>query len=575
MKLLLNEKYYYQFSDIGLEVVTLGGGKKERKNVRFLGNFIPIVLKKFNVVQSGEASVFLKVQNKFSDGLEGETFEISLEKLDQIRWTEEVDEHCLLNPEISRVREHIASVICLQSSQMEITDGSAFVVERFGGHKVDDTFVFHVGDRLIWPSQMKEEERPKVIFIPENQKRLVVDNTYLEQQADAEMAKIVELCPEVGAVILALNLACLQWQAFEDAGVTPRCSIFLYGETGTKKTTYASFVNQLFNRDLPLERPERFNASVPAMLDIMKNIRHWTQLIDDLYPAGDSEMRRHQEKTLLEILRVVADGVDPARIRGGKVLKNPPLCGLLLTGEYYVGKGSDAARMIPIEIKNPIDSGEFSYCQKKPLALSTFYNFYLQWFVDNYSEIVENLVEERRKYLMYADKNQYHARLKEMQFCLGTAYKVYLVYRVEKEFMTTEEMYEACKNFNSHLSSMIALQDYRVKNGNLPFDNLTVDYLNLIKTMVRKHEFVIVGNPSEFDVLKHDAVLYNNYLYFRKDKLVEKMGKYESAAEFKDVVRYLDACQVLKKGETNISVQLHNAGKGLRFYAIRWDALNK
>ena len=58
MKLLMNEKYYYQFSDIGLEVVTLGGGKKERKNVRFLGNFIPIVLKKFNVVQSGEASVF-------------------------------------------------------------------------------------------------------------------------------------------------------------------------------------------------------------------------------------------------------------------------------------------------------------------------------------------------------------------------------------------------------------------------------------------------------------------------------------------------------------------------------------
>ena len=144
----------------------------------------------------------------------------------------------------------------------------------------------------------------------------------------------------------------------------------------------------------------------------------------------------YHEKTLLEILRVVADGIEPARVKGGKVLKHPPKCGLLLTGEYYIGSGSDAARLMPVEVNNPISSADLWECQKDSLALSTFCRFYIQWYVNNYGKVVEGIKCLKENYLKENETGNMHARIREMQFCLETAYRLYLLYRSEKKFIT-------------------------------------------------------------------------------------------------------------------------------------------
>lgn len=575
MRIEVSENKFYTFSSKGLELVSLVGKRREREETKFLGNFVPVLVEKFEAKEKMITSTWVELKILFADGSEREPFTNPLGSLNSIRWSEEIDERCILNPEISKVREHLANVIRLQSSKIESTEKLVTVVDSFGGYKIDRTFVFHAGNELIWPSNMNTEERPKVIFNLEKKKRLVVDESYSEECADAAMVKIISACPEAGSIIMALNLVCLQWAAFEEAGVVPRCSIFLHGASGVKKTTYASFVTQLFNRDLPLERPERFNSSIPAVLEIMKDVRHWVQLLDDLYPADNPEMCRYQEKTLLEVLRVVSDGVEPARVRGGKVIKNPPQCGMLLTGEYYIGTGSDAARLLPIEIKTSIGSSELAECQSKPLALSTFYRFYLQWFVDNYGEIVNNLVQLRKRYLMIADDDRYHARLKEMQFCLESAYKVYLLYRVEKNFMSENEMRTEYLKFNASLRAIVAKQNERVQKNRINGMNSQIDYLGIIRKMVHNREFLIVRKPSQFNDDKHDAILHKHHLYFRKEKLLHKIRQYDENAVFEDVLHCLEQKQALTRGKTTSSVQLYDAGKGLRFYAIKWEMLCK
>lgn len=88
----------------------------------------------------------------------------------------------------------------------------------------------------------------------------------------------------------------------------------------------------------------------------------------------------------MEVVRYIADGTIPARMKGNKLLEGSPRCGVVFTGEYIVGRGSDAARILPVEMLRP-DSEKLKYFQDHPLIISTFYYFFIRWLVENYSEM--------------------------------------------------------------------------------------------------------------------------------------------------------------------------------------------
>lgn len=573
MRFNICDDKYYIFSNKGLELKSITGKEIKTEKTKFISNFVPIIDKKLLVEGKDNSSNWVEFKILFSDGSESEKFKIPLNLLETIKWADEMNARCFLNPDISKAKEHIASVIRLQCSQQEISTETMTIIDTIGGHKIGNTFLFHAGNELIWSDNLKVEKRPKVFFQPISNKRLVVDESYSEEDADVAMRKIIGACPEAGQILIALNLLCLQWSAFEEIGITPKCNVFLYGLSGVKKTTYASFVTQLFNRDKILERPERFNASIPAVVELMKNVRHGVLVLDDLYPADNPEIYRHQEKTLLEITRIVADGIEPARMRGKKVLKNPPQCGMLFTGEYYVGSGSDAARLFPVEIKTPISSEKLTECQREPLALSTFYRFYLRWYVTKYNEIVDYLKIMKQEYLKVTENNKIHARISEVQFCLESAYKLYLSYREEKKFTTKEELHEEYMKFYIQLKDIAVRQNERSKNSKGNDMKCQIDYLEIIKKILHNQEFVIVKKPSDFDDKEHDGVLHKDFIYFRKEKLLKKMQRYYKNAISEDIVYCLEKKGALKRGSGTSTVQLYGAGKGLRFYAIKREKL--
>ena len=561
----INDERYYVYSDeAGLEFVTLSKpdkeGERSERTRRHIANFWPKVDSKVELKTGGDSVTLAKFKLVFADDGQSEEFTEPLQDLDKICWPEK-DLRCILSPDVPKVNEHIASIIrsgCFEAKLEKMGN-----IDRLGTHIIEGVPMYNKGDGLIWPEGL--EEKPAVKWKPNPNFRLVIDPNCSEREADAGMQRIIDLSHETGRFIFSFNVLNVFGEAFIVSGVTPRSMLYIYGLTGIKKTTYTNFQSHLYNRDKPLEQPTRLNASIPAAVKLLYEMCDCVLILDDLFPAQDSEILRQQEKTLLEITRVVGDGIEPARMRGQKVAKSPPRRGVLGTGEYYIGKGSDAARLLPIKMTIPVDNDKLSACQREPLMLSTFYDYFIKWYVTNFDMICELLKEWITVYR--STKTGIHDRLQETQFCLEAAYRLYLTYRMDKEFITKSAALDEYDSFYQQLRLLVMAQNDRVNQVVRAKQN--IDYLALIRSMYHGKRFKLVESVKDFVVKEHDGIIHKEHLYLRSDKLMKRIQIIEHIAEFNEVLDYLKKHDALKTGSKSNSRQIHGCRCNLRFYVIK------
>jgi len=561
----INDSQWYEFTtESGLELVTLGKPNKdgERDEIKkFIGRFLPELIGKKEVKDDGIVTTYAKVVPTLMDGSQVDSIEIPLKDLEKYDWPNDGDLRCTLNPEVPKAGVHIANIIRHQCHDVEVEKTTR--LGRLGTHIVEGIPVFNKGDGLIWPEELKS--KPSVKWSPMSNTKLAVDPNISEQDAEAGMIRITNLSLESGRVIFAFNLLNIMREAFIASGKIPRCMVFVHGLTGMKKTTYTNFQSHIYNRDKPLEPPPRLNSSIPAAVKILYEKSDCVIILDDLYPAQDSESLRQQEKLFFEVIRIIGDGVEPARMRGQQVAKAPPRCGVLSTGEYYTGFGSNASRIFPVKMTVPIDNDKLTACQQEPLMLSTFYDYFIKWFITNYDIICGLLKEWLDIYL--STKTGIHDRLQETQFFLEATYKIFLTYRIDKGFVTPEVAKDEYNSFYHQLRGVVAEQNVRAGQGKTI--KLDIDYLALIRKLYRDKQFTLVRSAKDFEAMVHDGIIHKDHIYFRRDKLLKKLKVYEPSAEFDDMLENLKRHQAIKTGKRSDSKQLYGGRRNLRLYAIK------
>jgi len=569
----INEYKWYKFQpEKGFTLVTLREmvvfGKKTEEfyeELKCIANFWVHVVNQVEVNNNGIIDLFAEVILIFADGSEdgtkSEPMVIPLKDLEKRNWANDIDLRCFLYPDVAKAGEYIANMIrtsCYKAPQKKTT-----VIDRLGTHTIEGVPVFCKGDGLIWPAGL--ENKPSVKWSPIPNNRLAIDPNCSERDAEVGMMRIIDLSLESGRIIFAFNMLNVMREAFIASGKTPRSMVFVHGLTGMKKTTYTNFQSHIYNRDKPLESPPRLNSSIPAAVKILYEKSDCVIVLDDLYPAQDSESRRQQEKLFFEIARIIGDGVEPARMRGQQVAKAPSRCGVLSTGEYYTGIGSNASRLFPVKMSVPIDNDKLTACQKEPLILSTFYNYFIQWYITNYDKICGLLKEWLDAYLN--TKSSVHDRLQETQFFLEAAYKIFLTYRIDKGFITPEVAQEQYNSFYHQLRAIVKEQNVRAsRNKNIKLD---IDYLALIRKLYHDKQFALVRSAKDFEAKAHDGIIHKDHIYFRRDRLLKKLRVYEPSAEFDDALENLKMQQAIKTGRHSDSKQLHGGKHNPRLYAIK------
>lgn len=192
--------------------------------------------------------------------------------------------------------------------------------------------------------------------------------------------------------------------------------------------------------------------------------------------------------------------------------------------------------------------------------MSTFYYFYITWFIEHYDEIVIRLKAWWHNYCQ-VDLGV-HDRLREMHFFLNTSYSMFLEYCVEKQTMSKEDAINLHRSFYELLCILVQQQQERVEEkviGEVKPKN----YLEEIRKLYRSNEISIALNAKVFNKQQHDGVIHRKRLYLRR----EKLAAFFPSADIEEIADALEKQGALETGRKSRTMQL-SALNGMRFYVI-------
>jgi hypothetical protein len=535
---------------------------------QYVSNFVPEVLAVRNRVSDEGLKLEseLRLRLLFGDGQFSEEFFTPISKVDKIIW-KQLNPRCRLHPDMTIgkarriISDHIHSLI--PSATVE----NVYLISEMGIHCIKDTIFYRAGNRIICAPE--EEGKIDLTLHPLAYDLEIDSERYTERDAVVGIISLLKLRPNTGRVLLAQTLCGIMRSAFISAGITPVAVLQDIGTTGALKTTYDSFLTQIYNRCNDIKPASSLNATLPAIEIILHENRNSVVILDDVHPAEAKEIMRKNELTLEEITRRIGNGTGRQHKNGKKLVNYMPQCSVIVTGEYAYGKGSTAARTLVVDFKEPIDSVELDKLQQEPLVISTFYFYLIRWYVSNYDAIIELLKMRRIAFREY--ELNVHLRIKGTYFCLCTAYSLFLQYCVEQGFVTVGDAEELHFDFCDILTELVYRQNERVGlDGNAPSPHL--DYLHLVRTMYQKDIFKLSSSDKTFHADEHDGFVKDGCLCLRGESLQKNIRKHVPDSNILEIANSLKELNALNIGTDRTARQNFACG-GKRFYHIYLEKL--
>lgn len=535
------------------------------KNEPPIATFIPEVRSeiKINTPQGLETSIRLLLH--FQDGQSAECI-VPLSKIESIDWFHQ-DKRCLLNPNYRKAKEYIANII--RRNLLNVPTEKQYCLDRLGIHCVDGKIVFVAGDRVL----TRSSDNASGLNIKSGTIRfkLDIDPKLSASEAFNGMKKLVKLSPEIGRVLVAHAISGITRRAFKEAGMTPCSVLVIVGKTGMLKSHYVPHMVQLYNRNAEIRAMTRFNSTKRFIEDVLYDYAECTAIIDDLHTAESSGIKRINEATAEEIIRRISDDTGRGHKEGNALVQKNFRGNAVFIGEYTIGKESTVPRALVANLTMPPNSEILDQYQRhQPLLVSTFYYYFIEWYVNHFNDIRDAIDKELTKFRKTPAAG-IHLRLKDTQFYLQISYMLFLKFCADSGFIAVEKVDAEYLNFGYQLVELIQAQQARFNPTGRMHEKL--NYLKLIRKLYKSNAFRLADNIEQFDRNKHDGLIYYECLCLRGEKLDKRIRKEFRAFNHNDVINDLLAHDALKLVTKKHTVQIRQLN-GLRFYAIWLNVLD-
>lgn len=479
-----------------------------------IANFYPVV-KKVAKYKCGD-----KVQKKyvveFYDPYYIGKVEIDSKGLEKFDYTS-VDDSLQLNPTISAAGKEMAYYIRDLAKSVEVEE--KILLDSLGWHLHDENHIYCAGNMIIG----KTSQEGYVISEHLSGKyHLDVDKSLSEKDAVAHTMKLMNITPGISNIVFVFGLLGPLHEIILDAGARPPCISYLHGPSQTLKTSLLKACNLIYNRSSPKDNIDNKRVSstetkLEACIDEMKDANF---LLDDLFCTEDKKLKKVYEGRVEAVIRNAGDFSERATAHTS--YRNNAQ--VIITAEYVIRSKTDVGRLFLIPVDKPINSEKLGECQKNPLALSTFYYYFISWLSSRYDELVERLKNEYHAFRLSAQSYESKfGRLYEQFFLLKFAFSVYLEYAESIGININKKI--AVNNFQNHVKKALKKQN----------DILTSLDKREVKSINFSHELVaMISNGSVAlskkgsECFQKGGFIYITTRYFNS-KLREKYDKDFSA----------------------------------------------
>lgn len=528
--------------------------------------FLPKVLKNIEIKYGEKTDCFVRLELCFKNG-ENKVIVLSLTGIDNTDWPK-IDRRCIIHSNYRNAGKFIANVIRAESISAAVE--TKYGIERMGIHHIGNTILFAAGDRVITrssdPKSMPHIELSKLPF------SLDIDPELTAREAFNGMRELIAINPELGNVLVAHAVSGIMGAAFLENRFDSCTVLVIVGKSGMLKSSYVPHMIQLYNRKGEIRAVTRFNSTQRYIEEILCDYSECTVVVDDLHTAESKAIKRRNENTFEEIIRRIGDNTMRGRMEGNARKENEFRGNVVFIGEYTIGKASTIPRELVVNItKKPDERVLDKFQRQKPLLVSTFYYYFIQWYVDNFDAICDEI---GKRLTAFREKNagsEIHGRLRDAQFYLQISYMILLEYCIESGFISQDEANEAYSSFGDQIIKLVQAQQARFKAGRE--NSGDVDYLKLIRRFYKSKRFRLADSEKTFDPDKHDGLIYNKYkcLCLRSASLEKMLWKVLPDVSMKNVITFLMAKKALKHDRDKNTVKISTLNKNVgskRFYAI-------
>ena len=498
--------------------------------------FVPKVLGIIeNITNLGIISL-VRLKLCFKEGEDKETL-IPLSELDKVEWFE-IDRRCVINHEYPKAKKYLGNLI--RAKLHEVPTDVKYRLDRLGIHIINDQILFCAGDRVFSRSSGNDDRlNYELADIPF---RLDIDPELTGREVFDGMKVLISLSPEIGRILVAYVISGFIRTAFKEAGCPPCFALVIVGESGLLKSHYIPHMVQLYNRSDEIRSDTRFNSTTRFIEDILSECSERTVIIDDLHSAETRSIKKVNEATAEEIIRRIGDDMGRGHKEGNAQVQKTIGGNVIFIGEYMIGKDSTIPRSVVVYITKRPDGKIFDeYQRKKPLLVSTFYCFFIQWYVDHFHDICNEIGARLTAFREKSADSEIHRRLLNAQFCLKTSYMIFLAFCRESGFISLEDAKDEYHNFNARLANIILEQQARYKP-----EIESVDYLQLIRKLYRCHKIRVASSDKMYHPDKHDGLIHYECLCLRRERLERLLREIYPNVNVNEVIEALTNMHALK-----------------------------
>ena len=533
-------------------------------------NFVPEVRGMIRVVSSAGDKNYVRLRICFTMGASIEAT-VPLSELDRIDWSM-LDKRCIINSHYKNAKGFIGNIIRVNLSA--VPTEIRYISDKLGICHIEDEVVFIAGSRVITRSSATKLESKMILGnLPFS---LDIDTELTKSQAFSGMRELIALSPEIGRVLVAHVISGFTREAFKEAGFTPCAVLVIVGESGMLKSHYIPHIAQLYNRADEIRADTRFNSTQRFIEDILYEHSECTTVIDDLHTAEARSIKQTNETTAEEIIRRISDDTGRGHKEGNALVQKKFRGNVVFIGEYIIGRESTMPRALIVNLtKRPDGKILDKYQRQQPLLVSTFYYFFIQWYVGYFVEICEWIDERLTNFRETTANSHLHGRLRDTQFYLQISYMLFLEFCKDSGFISTEDALDEYSIFSSRLFKLIQEQQDRYRANKTKSED--IDYLKLIRKLYKNKKFRVASSADTFNPDKHDGLIYYRCLCLRRKNLEKLIHKSLPDAQIDDVIKFLRDRQALKLCKGNkCTVKISTLSKevgAIRFYAIKLEVL--
>ena len=158
---------------------------------------------------------------------------------------------------------------------------------------------------------------------------------------------------EIGIALLGTVYLAPLREFLARTDVSPAFSLFIYGESGTHKSTAAALAMSHFGNFHTRNAPASFNDTANQIRRKAFLVKDAPLLVDDYHPATSVQEKRQMAATAQALSRAFGDGADRGRLNADSTIKTgmPPRSVAIITGEDLPAIGaSGLARFFVVDV---------------------------------------------------------------------------------------------------------------------------------------------------------------------------------------------------------------------------------